>query len=266
MFKQTCSKKIKKTFTEKFDIIKDFYCFTDNLSGVDCYLISKENFFSKCDPHAISKIVNDCETVQDLVWNKKYNTFHNTFHQDYVVLYIYKDQIIGFMSGSSFQCDNFAKGAYYSDGMILPLFRGKKLSNLAYALILNEIIDSSPAHVQSFVNLIISGHLALFKFFENNKEFTFINISKMNLNLRKTTLKKLREDFPKTKLSENGIMREAWLKQSRSKYPVWEKEEIKKMHFPGNVSYENGDVLVRNYIIERKDKNFVSEFINERKT
>jgi hypothetical protein len=120
------------------DIASKYTWGTHKATGLSCIVLTNSNALRDQDPDFVKWFLNQCENVQDNVWKKKFDTYHNTLAQGYVVAYMDAGSIVGFMSGSTFAIDDKNVGFYFSDGMILPRYRGMGLANLSYALIKDQ--------------------------------------------------------------------------------------------------------------------------------
>lgn len=198
------------------------------------------------DKNLAKEIVNYCETLQDLVWTKKFETAHNSIDQD-ILLLAWDDvgnRPAGFYSASYFE-DKNRIFLDHSDGMFLPEYWNKGL--LSYFFETANKIGASKFNTNKIINIVASGYIHIFTYFENRDYFKRLDWP-FNIEDLSAVKKIIRRSFDKLKIEENGIIRSGWKHQKNKMKDVWPKDLAIKYSLPHDVNYFNGDVLVKLYI------------------
>lgn len=231
----------------KFDFaafLKPYFYGFDKQSESDIYLIENSLNFSKQYPDVTKELVRQAELVQNSIWNKRFSTFHNTFDVGNLLLFVHQDRVAGFISASKFSCTPTTHCIYLSDAMFLPQIRGKKLSSLGFAILQLVLMSSEPSS-DKFLTLVVSGNMAIFKFFLNLETYQIMNQNELSDDVSNFISGFIRHEFPTQKIDECGVIRGAWLPQNKPEVSCWAPAIVTQYGFPENVFYENGDSLIK---------------------
>jgi oligopeptide transport system substrate-binding protein len=204
-----------------------------------------------------------CNEIQSKVWSRKFSSDENSIHQDFLVLtYCQKTKrFIGFVSSSLFDFNNSTIGLYFSDAMIDTQYQNSGVCKKS-VLITNNFLNLK--YKKKILNLIVTGYIHIFRIFEENTSFEKLPFDK--LLYQKAIQKKLEEDYEISDLETNGVIKNAWNKQTNSMKDCWNKSLVEQYAFPNDVDYFNGDVLVRIYLFDNSDQNTpISTTINHKK-
>jgi hypothetical protein len=127
-------------------------------------------------------------------------------------------------------------------------------------------MNTSHSNVLACWNLVISGNMPLFRFFEENKHFERFSVTDPQIEhqVHLCIRQKMAEDFPGMALENNGIMRAAWNTQMAPSQDVWPHKLVDRYGFPQDVQYVNGDVLVNVYRLIFSNGLSISSYIDDR--
>lgn len=196
----------------------------------------------------LNEIASLCSEIQTKVWSTKFSSDENSIHQDFLVLTFCQRtrRIIGFVSSSIFDVNNSTLGLYFSDAMIDSDYQKSGICKNS-VLMTNKIL--SIKHKKKILNLIVTGYIHVFRIFEENTDFRKLPFDEyMHL---ESIHSKLDEDYDLTNLDINGVIKNAWNKQTNKMKDCWNKTLVDRYSFPDNVDYFNGDVLVRFDLFEK---------------
>ncbi len=224
---------------------------THSRSGFTIYLFEKEHL--KKDSKLANQIVSYCESIQDQVWTKKFETAHNSVEQDILLLAWDKksQQPVGFFSASFIEQPDSTLFIYHSDGMVLEKHWGKGLLSNFFK-ITNQFVAKK--HKRSkIINIVATGCLYVFSCFEGKKQYSRVQwpLDSKTMDSVKEILK---QSFMNLPIDKNGVIKLAWRKQNNGMKNVWSAEIADKLGFPQDVNYFNGDVLVRLYEFSKSEK------------
>ncbi|MBF0442161.1 MAG: hypothetical protein HQK54_09665 [Oligoflexales bacterium] len=242
------------------EILEKYFFSKHKSEEIGFYFLERNQILSE-PKDFVGWLTTECENVQNQVWNRKFDINKNTILQDILLIIVDLNlsKIIGFISASKFRCDDETVGIYFSDGMILSSYRNKGLSNLSNAIINMKVFQQNECKITVY-NLMVTGYIFAFKFFEEN-DF-FIKSSHKKDDLPDFVIKKLSDDYHIGTLENNLIIRGAWNPQKNDMKDVWPIDVSNRYGFPADVNYFNGDVLVGLYILPVKYYPKLSDFIN----
>jgi hypothetical protein len=234
-----------QTVNYKTEDLRKFSRFigVDNCSGLSIYYFD----LLRCNDLPYENLIRVCDKIQGSVWNRKKDVWENYIKPGMLFLLYDKNIPVGFYTGwrKVHEQVNVLE-IYPGDFMIEKQYHGRDLASLGH-LLLNVISLEDHMFVDTAFNLVCSGNISLFKFFEKNNYFFKTCMFKNDyVSYRSQVI--LKEEFPDSKIDERAVIRFAWKEQDVESQ--WNTELASKWNFPKDVSYGNGDIFCQIYSIK----------------